>query len=404
MFKNLFKKQKTGQKRIYLDYAAATPVDEEVLKLMQPYFSGDFGNPSAIYKEGVKAREVIEERRSILARTLRVRASGITFTSGGTESNNLAIYGLLLQMQESNKVLFSELEIITTAIEHPSVSKTLERLQEQGVIVHECNVDEGGRIDEKQFASFLNDKTALVTFAYANSEIGVVQDIKRLTRIVHKFNTENNINILVHLDASQAPLWLSCEMDMLGVDLMTLDAGKCYGPKGAGVLARKHGVLIKAITLGGDQESGLRAGTENTPLIVGCVESIIRAQNEWKSRSNIVTLLRDFMIERLLSEIDGSILNGSHEYRIANNVNISIPAIDSEFTVITLDAKGVAVSTKSACSGATGDGSGVVRCITGDEARAMSTIRFSLGKETTKEELEFTVQILKEHVTKMRID
>jgi cysteine desulfurase len=247
----------------------------------------------------------------------------------------------------------------------------------------------------------LTPRTVLVTFAYVNSEIGTVQDVKRITRTVRAFNAEHKTNVLVHLDAAQAPLWLSCEMDMLGVHMMTLDAGKCFGPKGVGVLALRHGVTIAPLLLGGGQERGLRSGTENVPLIVGCAEALVRAQDDWKSRSAATAALRDFMFDLIQKEIPGARVNGSCESRVANNVHISIPGIDAEFAVITLDHHGVNASTKSACGAHTG-GSSVVRTLTGDDTRATSTLRFTLGPLTMKSEIIEAVQVLKVHVEKTR--
>ena len=385
-----------------MDYAAATPVKEEIVERMLPYFNEHFGNPSAVHKEGQIARNAIEHAREKLARTLHIREDGITFTGSGTEANNLAIYGLLRELTETKGRSFKDVEIITTGIEHASVLEVMEHLGLHGVKVHTCKVTEEGRIDQKQLSGLLSEKTALLSIAYVNSEIGTVEDVKHITRMVRLFNQEHSIDIKVHLDAAQAPLWLPLDMDMLGVDLMSLDAGKCYGPKGVGVLAMRHGVHLKGITLGGGQEGGLRAGTENTPLIVGCTEAILQAQSKWEEKSEAVKELRDHMISLILKEIPEAVLNGTKEYRVANNINISIPGVDSEFAVVTLDANGSAASTKSACGGASGGGSGVVKEVTGDSGRANSTIRFSLGYETTKEEIEFVVRVLKQHVSKMQ--
>jgi cysteine desulfurase len=211
-----------------------------------------------------------------------------------------------------------------------------------------------------------------------------------------KFGTR----IYVHVDAAQAPLWLPCELDALGCDMLSLDAGKCYGPKGVGVLAYIHGVKIAPIVFGGSQEGGLRAGTENTALIVGAVEALAIAQKEWSARAAQVEKERDHFFTMLLS-IPGCVRNGSQEKRLANNVNISILGIDSEFAVVKLDAEGISASTKSACGGAKGDGSHVVRTMSGDDSRATSTIRFTLGEDTLRQDLEKTTRILALHVETM---
>ncbi len=243
----------------------------------------------------------------------------------------------------------------------------------------------------------LTAKTVLVTCALVNSEIGTIQPIPKIARIVRAFEKESGTHILVHTDAAQAPLWLSCALDSLGADMLSLDAGKCYGPKGVGVLAKRHGVSLTPILHGGAQELGLRAGTENTALIVGCANAIVRAQEGYIARSEKILKLREYFIELLLRDIPDAVLNGSRTDRVVNNVNISLPKFDTEYAVIWLDAKGIAVSTKSACSTG-GGGSAVVREMTNDASRASSTIRFSLGEETTKDEIERAVSVLLEFI------
>lgn len=384
-------------KIIHLDYASTTPVAPTVLRAMLPYFSESWANPSAIYKSGVAARGVVDDARTRIARLLKIRPQGVVFTSGGTEANNLAIMGVVEYLIGTGRAV-SDIEIITTAIEHASILEVCSALRARGVTVRYARLHEDGRIDMESLESLLTKRTALVTFAYVNSEIGVTQDVKHITRMVRAHNVAQGANTLIHLDAAQAPLWLSCEMDMLGVDLLSLDSGKCYGPKGAGVLAFRHGVSIASVIHGGGQEGGLRSGTENTPLIVGCVEALVRAEETWNSRSEAVASLREFLFERLLAEIPGAVVNGSREHRVANNVNISIPGIDSEFAVITLDRHNIAASTRSACGARESTGSSVVRTLTDDDARATSTIRFTLGEETTRSDILTAVHVLKEHV------
>ncbi len=393
--------KKSPARVIHLDYAATTPVHSDVLRAMAPYWSEEWANPSAIYKAGVRARGAIEDARTALSRVLHVRAHDIVFTSGGTESNNLALWGVIEACVASGRA-YSDIEVITTHTEHPSILGVLAMFARKGVRIVYVEVNEEGCINEQDLAAKCSEKTVLVTFAYANSEIGVVQEVKRITRTVKKYNQAHGTTILVHLDASQAPLWLSCEMDMLAVDLMTLDAGKCYGPKGVGVLARRHGITLSPYMFGGDQEQGLRAGTENTALIVGCVAALVRAQGAWRSRSEAVASLRDRMMQFLESRISGIVVNGSRTARLANNINISIPDIDTEFAVIALDAAGIAASTKSACGGKKGNGSAVVRAMTHDEGRARATLRFTLGEETVMSDIERVVDVLAHHVEKMR--
>ena len=400
--KSLFRFFWTKKDVIHLDYASTTPVHSFVLRAMMPYFQNEWANPSALYKSGVRARTAIEDARTSVARLLRIRPQGVIFTSGGTESNNHALVGLVEKLYRDGRA-YADIEIVTTKIEHPSILEMCDALARRGVVIQYVHVDHEGSIVLSHLESLLSARTALITFAYVNSEIGTVQEVKRITRAVRAYNTEHKTNILVHLDACQAPLWLSCEMDMLGVDMMTLDSGKCYGPKGVGVLALRHGVIIDPFMQGGGQEGGLRSGTENTALVVGCSVALIRAQAMWKSRAGEVSLLQDFMRDELLVRIPDAVQNGSRSARVANNVNISIPGIDSEFAVITLDTHGIAASTKSACGTSNSEGSHVVRTISLDDARATSTIRFTFGETTTKNELIRAIEVLQKHVETVRL-
>jgi len=387
-------------KRIYLDHAAATPVRKEVLKAMEPYWQSVFGNAGAIHQEGAAAKRAIEEARTSLARVLHVRPEGVVFTGSGTESNNLAIMGIVKALHAKG-MAYADMEVVTTSIEHPSVSSTLSELRCWGVSVVTLPLGEDGLVDVSACAKVFTPKTVLVACAYVNSEIGVIEPVGKIARLAKEAARSFGTHIYMHVDAAQAPLWLSCELDKLGADTLALDAGKCYGPKGVGVLAFAHGVSFLPVTFGGAQEGGLRPGTENTPLIVGASKALITAQGGYKERSEKVAKKRNTFIEKLLA-LEGVFLNGSRTHRVANNINISIPGIDSEFAVIVLDEKGIACSTKSACGGAKGDGSSVVRALTGDEARARSTLRFTLGEETTDAELHTAYVHLRDHLAKTR--
>ncbi len=395
-----FWKNSNKVRRIHLDYASATPVCDEVYAAMEPYARGMWANSSALYAEGVAARTVIDTLREKLARTLNVRPGDITFTSGGTEANNLALMGVV-EAQHKKGRAYGDMEIIATRIEHPSIMETLAHLSARGVVVTYMPVDAEGLVGIKELETLLSTKTVLVTFAYVNSEIGVVQDVKKITRTVRKWNETHGVRVLVHTDASQAPLWLPCALDMLGVDLMTLDAGKCYGPKGVGVLVHRQWVKIVPIAHGGGQEAGLRSGTESLPLIVGCVTALVRAQEGWQLRSTKATTLRDRLVTLLTTAIPTAIINGCVVARIANNVNISIPGLDTEYAVIWLDAKGIAVSTRSACGAQGSTGSSVVREMTHNEARANSTLRFTLGERTTENDIETATKELASFVARM---
>ncbi len=388
------------KKRIYLDYAAATPVHEDVWRAMQPYFRSEFANPGAVYTEGVRAVGVVEDARTELARLLGVRPEGVIFTGNGTESNNLALFGVIEKMVQAGKK-YTDMEIISSRLEHPSISKVLESLQARGVTVRFAEVAEDGRVEPDTVRSLISKKTVLVTFAYVNSEIGVINPIRAIARVVKETEKKFGTRILLHTDAAQAPLWLSCNLNSLGVDLLSLDAGKCYGPKGVGVLVRVRDVELMPVMLGGGQEFGLRSGTENVPLIVGAVRAFVRAQHHHSSRALRVLGLRDVCIQQLL-EIPDVVLNGSQEHRVANNINISVPGIEGEFVVVSLDLQGIACATRSACGSKKGGVSNVILEYTKDESRATSSVRITLGEETTSKELELFVQSFKKIIESQR--
>jgi len=391
---------KQNSKRIYLDYAAATPLRREVWQAMKPFFESNFANPSAIYTEGVEAKRAVEFARAEVAKALAVRPEDITFTGNGTESNNLAIWGLVRSMSEAY-VPYSEMEIISTAVEHPSVKKVLEEVAKLGVTVLTAPVDGEGLVDKAEFKKLLSAKTRLVTIAYANSETGVVQDINDLGRVIKEYERTNSISIAFHTDASQAPLWLPCQLEALSVDMLSLDSGKCYGPKGLGVLVHRRAVSLRNAQQGGSQESGLRPGTENVAAIVGGSRAIVLAQKDWHTRATTVTKLRDYLIKEI-NQLPGVTLNGSSTSRLANNVNVSLALVDTEYLVITLDSAGIAASTRSACSGSDGEGSAVVYAMTGDIERSRSTLRLTLGEATTYKELKLVVLAIKNHIALMR--
>jgi len=368
--------------------AAGTPCAPEVVEVMLPYFSEVFGNAGAVHAEGRAAKKAIDDARAQLARLLTIRPEGITFVSGGTEANNLAIFGTIAASGVAAP------EVITTEVEHPSVLEAMKELEQRGVKVTYLPVQESGLTAKKVLADALTKNTVLVTFAYANSETGVVQDVRALVRVVQEFARAHEVEILTHIDAAQAPLWLPLGMDALGVDMMSLDAGKCYGPKGLGVLAHKHNVTLKAQTYGGTQEAGLRAGTENTPLIVGGVAAFARAVAGREVRAEQVRVVRDYFLERLIQTFPNAVLNGSREERLVNNVNISLPGMDTEYAVMYLDTHGVAVSTRSACGALGKTGSHVIRAMTRDEARATATLRMTLSETTTRDDVDECIDVL----------
>ncbi len=388
-------------KRVYLDYAAATPLSREAKAAMLPYLTDSFANPNAIHREGQTARNAVEAARDSIAHTFEIRPEFITFTSGGTEANNLAIRGAVMAVRRENQPL-GELEVITLKTEHPATQKTVAALKKRGVSVQYAPVDDVGLIKIEAFQKLLSEKTVLVSVAYTNSEIGVIQKLHALRKAIRQAEEKFGTTILLHVDAAQAPLWLKCQFDALKADLVSFDASKCNGPKGVGLLLRSRRVELVPVTYGGGQENGLRPGTENVAGAVGAAVAFQEAQKNWKRRTAAVAAVRDAAIEHIHSELPQVILNGPvGEQRQANNINISIPGLDTEFATVVLDKHGFAVSTKSACAGAGGGESTVVREISNDPARATSTLRISLSPDTKLKDLERLTAVLKQHINKM---
>ena len=400
--------------RVYLDYAAATPLSRAAFSAMKPYLTESFANASAIHQEGVVARQAVEEARGRIATALQVRPEFVTFTSGGTESNNLAIIGTIESLASKGRP-FAEMEVVTTQIEHPSVMNTMKALEARGVVVKYAPVDSKGVVLLTVLQELLSAKTVLFSVAYANSEIGVVQHVHAIKKTLSDAEKKFGKKIMFHLDAAQAPLWLSCKFDTLNADFLALDVGKCNGPKGMGVLVRSRRVTLAPTLFGGGQESGLRPGTENVAGMVGASVALDAAQKDFRTLAEKVAKVRDAGIDHLLKEIPQAVLNGPKgDDRLANNINISIPGLDTEFATVVLDKHGFAVSTKSACAGVGGGESAVVQTISSDpalttstpeqdQARATSTLRLSLSPDTTLKNLKDLTKILKTHIEKMKL-
>ena len=389
------------KKRVYLDYAAATPLSKEAFSAMKPFLTEVYGNASAIHAEGMVARRAVEAARERIAGALQVRPEFVTFTSGGTESNNIALIGTIEKIHSEGRS-YDSMEVITTRIEHPSVMETMRALEKRGVIVRYVGVTEEGFVKLEELQTLLSPKTVLFSVAYANSEIGAVQKVRAIKKVLDTAEKKFGTKIFFHVDAAQAPLWLSCQMETVHADLLALDVGKCNGPKGVGILVQSRRAQTQSVLFGGGQENGLRPGTENVAGMVGASVALELAQKDFKIRAEKVSSVRDAGIEYILSEIPQAVLNGvTEEERLANNINISIPGLDTEFATVVLDKHGFAVSTKSACAGAGGGESAVVKEISSDSARSRSTLRISLSPETTLVDIKALTIILKTHIEKM---
>ena len=370
-------------KIVYLDNASTTPVDPEVLKNMLPYFSGEYGNPESLHSLGLQAKQAIDKARNTIARYLNCSVSEIIFLGSGTESNNLAIIGTA----RANKTKGDHL--ITSKIEHQSVLNAFKYLEKEGFNVTYLDPDKEGFINPKQLKKAITKNTILASIMFANNEIGTVEPIKELAGICQKHG------IIFHTDACQAAEYFDLDTKKLGTDLLTVNGSKIYGPKGTAFLFIKKGIKIEPVFKGGDQEYGLRAGTHNVPGIVGLAKAFEIAQKNYKQESEKTEKLRDYFIENILKKISHTSVNGPRKtMRLPNNINITIPKIEGKELLLHLDNYGIFVGTGSACSSGENEASHVLTSIGLNPDSAKSSLRISLGKHTTKEDLDYTLEIL----------
>lgn len=386
-----------SKKRIYLDHASTTYLDPRVKKAMDPFWIENFGNPSSIYMEGRDVKEAIADARARVARALNAKSDEIIFTGGGTESDNLAILGAARARKNKGN------HIITSKIEHHAILHSCQALKKeaclpdrQGFEITEIGVDKDGIIDLKELKSALKKETILVSIMLVNNEIGTIQPIREVAKILRKHQA------LLHTDAVQAPSYLDLNTLKLGVDLMSLNGSKIYGPKGVGVLYKKRGIKLEPLVYGGGQENNLRSGTENISGIIGFAKALELAQSNREKESKRLIKLRDYFIKNILEKIPESILNGSQNNRSPNNINISIRGVEGESMVLYLDAKGIACSTGSACSSDSLDPSHVIMAIERHPEYAHGSLRFTMGKQTKKEDLDYVLRVLPEVVKKLK--
>lgn len=380
-------------KRVYLDYASAAPIRKEAFSAMKSYMLSSFGNPGASHTEGRGAKEVLDTARKMVADVVKVKKEEIIFTSGATEANTLAIVGHIEGLRKRG-VTYKDMHVVTSAIEHTNVLKSISALKEKGVLVSIVFPNKKGIITPESVAKVLTNKTVLVSIQYVNSEIGTIMPLRKIKQAVSEFNKD----IVVHADAAQAPTFLSVLLEQFGIDMMVLDGQKFGGPSGVGVLIKKRGVVLAPILFGGGQEGGMRPGTENVALAIGFAHAFVEAQEKCEEVSESITSLRNWSINEIEKEIEGVVLNGDKEQRIAHNINISLPGRDTEYLAALLDKRGYAVSTKITCDDSVGKGSDVVRIVENDEARALSTLRITLSPTTSKSDMKGFINALKESV------
>ncbi|MBR6165511.1 MAG: cysteine desulfurase NifS [Clostridia bacterium] len=376
--------------RIYLDYAATAPVLPEVVDAMLPFFMSCYGNPSGIHGTGREARKGIEQARRQTAAALGAESSEILFTSGGSESDNLAVQGTAYALRDRGN------HLITSKIEHPAVLNTCRWLEKQGFQVTYLPVDSYGMIDPEAVRNAIRPETILVSIMTANNEIGTVEPVAEIGEIC------GDCGVLFHTDAVQAIGAMELQADKIHADLISLSAHKFHGPKGTGALYIRKGTRIETLIHGGSQERGLRAGTENTAGIVGMGKAIEIAENTRTENVRKTVELRDLLIREILNRIPGAVLNGHPDRRLPNNCHFSFPGVESEALLLRLDLAGIAASGGSACTSGSMEPSHVLQAIGLQPERLGSSIRLTLGRETTREEILQTVQALTEIVADLR--
>ena len=377
-------------KRIYLDYAATTPVHPEVVKAMLPYYSDAFGNPSSLYSYGLEVRQAIEAARNKVAESIGAKNEEIVFTGGGSEADNSAIKGVADANRRKGN------HIITSVIEHHAVLVTCKFLEKRGFKVTYLPVDKYGLVDPESVSKAITDKTILISIMHANNEIGTIQPIGEIGKIARK------AKIYFHTDAVQTVGHIPVNVNELKVDMLSFSAHKLYGPKGVGVLYIRKGTKVTSLIHGGEQEQGRRAGTENVPGIVGLGKAIELAGLDITNETERLITLRNVLIKGILEKIEHSRLNGHPAQRLPNNVNVSVDFIEGESTCLNLDLEGICISTGSACSSSDAEPSHVLLAIGLSHAQARSSLRFTMGRLTTAEDIERVLEVLPRTVARLR--
>ena len=377
-------------KKIYLDYAATTPLDKRVLKAMLPYFSGKFGNSMSLHGFGQEAKLALEKSRKEVASLISAEPEEIIFTGSATESNNLALKGIALANKGKGK------HIIISPIEHPCVAESAEWLEERGFSIDKLSVDKYGLISIKDLEKKIRKDTILVSVIHASNEIGTLQPIKQIGKICRERG------VLLHTDAAQSFGKIPINVNSMNIDLLTASSHKMYGPKGVALLFVRKGVKIEPILHGGGQERGLRSSTVNIPGIVGFAKACQIAKRSMKAEATKQIKLRDKLIRGVLGKIEDSHLNGHHSKRLPNNANFWFDFIEGESIIFQLDLKGIAASTGSACSSIKLEPSHVLTALGLEPAQAHSSLRLSLGRWTKKSEIDYVLKVLPEIIKNLR--
>lgn len=385
-----------SERLIYMDHAATTAVRPEALEAMLPYFGVSFGNPSSIYTLAQEARNAVDDARQTIAGLIGCRISELIFTSGGTESDNTALKGVAFALRNVGN------HIITTAIEHHAILHTCHQLEQFGFDVTYLPVDRHGLLDPDDVAKAITDRTILVSVMLANNEIGTIEPVAAIARTVKQEARRLDRNILMHTDAVQGAGFLDLNVRELGVDLMSLSAHKFHGPKGVGVLYVKRGTPFEPQMMGGGQERERRSGTENVPGIVGMAEAFRLACQERETTAARCVAMRDRIIEGLQDRVEHAHLNGHPVERLPNNVNISFEAVEGEPILLGLDFAGISASSGSACSSASLEPSHVLLAIGLAAELAQGSVRITLGKDNTDEEVDYMLSVIPDLVNRLR--
>ena len=381
---------------VYMDHAATTGLRREALDAMVPYLTESYGNPSSIYTLAQEARKALEDSREVVGKALNARRSEIVFTSGGTESDNLALKGgAYARLREGN-------HLITTAIEHHAVLHTCEQLEGLGFEVSYVPVGRDGIVDPSEVVAAMTDRTTLVSVMLANNEIGTIQPVAEIAAAAKAEASRRGRTVTVHTDAVQAAGFLDLDTKALGVDMLSLSAHKFYGPKGVGALYVKRRTPFEAQQMGGGQERERRSGTENVPGIVGMAEALRLASIEREEYAAHCARLRDLIAAGILERVEGTRLNGHPTQRVPNNVNVSFDGIEAEPVLLGLDFAGIMASSGSACSSASLEPSHVLLAIGLSPQTAQGSLRITVGRENTQEEAEGLLEVLPDLVRRLR--
>ncbi|MCH7841745.1 MAG: aminotransferase class V-fold PLP-dependent enzyme [Chloroflexi bacterium] len=386
----------TVEGTVYLDHAGTTPLDPKVLEAMVPYFSQRFGNPSSLHSVGQEARYALDEARERVAGVLHCRPREVVFTGGGTESDNAAVHGVATALHETGN------HIVTSSVEHHAVLHTCQYLESQGFEVTYLPVDADGMVHPEAVYNAITERTTLVTIMYGNNEIGTINPISEISKSIRKRAEEMSRTIVFHTDAVQAAGYLTLDVANLGVDLLSLSGHKFHGPKGTGVLYIKRGTPYLPLIHGGGQERERRSGTENIPGIIGLSLALEAADSTREATSEHCAALRDRIIESVLERIPGTRLNGHATQRLPNNANFSFTGVEGEPILLGLDVAGIAASSGSACSSGSLEPSHVLLALGQSAEVARGSLRLTLGRGNTDEEVDYLLEVLVDLVQRLR--